>query len=92
MEPASIFLGQRAMNDLRLAVFEHIQRLSLNYFDRTHQGRILARADTDVDSLGKPPIAVDVAKIAQAYGARSGGTLDSIPAKLAAAEQENPNG
>ena len=42
--------------------------------------------DTDVDSLGKPPIAVDVAKIAQAYGAPSGGTLDSIPAKLAAAE------
>jgi hypothetical protein len=42
--------------------------------------------DTDIDSLGKAPIAVDVAKIAQAYGARSGGTLDSIPAKLAAAE------
>jgi uncharacterized protein (DUF1501 family) len=42
--------------------------------------------DTDVDSLGKPPLAVDVAKIAQAYGARSGGTLESIPQKLAAAE------
>jgi ABC-type multidrug transport system fused ATPase/permease subunit len=41
------------MNDLRLAVFEHIQRLSLNYFDRTHQGRILSRADTDVDSLDR---------------------------------------
>ncbi|CAN5718764.1 hypothetical protein BH11MYX4_BH11MYX4_29110 [soil metagenome] len=42
--------------------------------------------DTVVDSLGKPPVAVDVAQITQAYGARSGGTLDSIPAKLAAAE------
>ena len=41
------------MNDLRLAVFEHIQRLSLNYFDKTHQGRIIARADTDVDSLDR---------------------------------------
>jgi len=41
------------MNDLRLAIFEHIQQLSLNYFDRTHQGRIMARADTDVDSLDR---------------------------------------
>src|SRR5688572_896926 len=29
-------VGQRAMNDLRLAVFEHIQRLSLSFFDQTH--------------------------------------------------------
>ena len=50
---AAIAIGQGAMNDLRLAVFEHIQRLSLNYFDRTHQGRIIARADTDVDSLDR---------------------------------------
>lgn len=49
----SIETGQGAMNDLRLAVFEHIQRLSLNYFDRTHQGRIIARADSDVDSLDR---------------------------------------
>lgn len=50
---SSIAIGQGAMNDLRLAVFEHIQRLSLNYFDRTHQGRIIARADSDVDSLDR---------------------------------------
>ncbi len=49
----SIETGQGAMNDLRLAVFEHIQRLSLNYFDRTHQGRIIARADSDIDSLDR---------------------------------------
>ena len=48
---SAIRVGQGAMNDLRLAVFEHIQRLSLNYFDKTHQGRIIARADTDIDSL-----------------------------------------
>lgn len=42
--------------------------------------------DTVVDSLGKPPLAVDVAKIARAYGAPTAGTLDGIPAKLAAAE------
>lgn len=50
---SAITVGQGAMNDLRLAVFEHIQRLSLNYFDRTHQGRIIARADSDVDSLDR---------------------------------------
>jgi ABC-type multidrug transport system fused ATPase/permease subunit len=41
------------MNDLRQAVFEHLQRLSLNYFDRTHQGRILNRADSDIESLDR---------------------------------------
>lgn len=50
---AAVTVGQGAMNDLRLAVFEHIQQLSLNYFDRTHQGRIIARADTDIDSLDR---------------------------------------
>ena len=50
---SAIQVGQGAMNDLRMAVFEHIQRLSLNYFDKTHQGRIIARADTDIDSLDR---------------------------------------
>ena len=50
---SAIQVGQGAMNDLRLAVFEHIQKLSLNYFDKTHQGRIIARADTDIDSLDR---------------------------------------
>lgn len=50
---SAIRVGQGAMNDLRLAVFEHIQKLSLNYFDKTHQGRIIARADTDIDSLDR---------------------------------------
>jgi len=50
---SAIRVGQGAMNDLRIAVFEHIQRLSLNYFDKTHQGRIIARADTDIDSLDR---------------------------------------
>src|SRR5262245_9550173 len=50
---SAIAIGQGAMNDLRQAVFEHIQRLSLNYFDKTHQGRIIARADTDIESLDR---------------------------------------
>jgi ATP-binding cassette subfamily B protein len=50
---SAIRAGQGAMNDLRLRVFEHIQRLSLDYFDRTHQGRILNRADGDIESLDR---------------------------------------
>src|SRR6185295_18021906 len=50
---SAIAVGQGAMNDLRMAVFEHIQKLSLNYFDKTHQGRIISRADTDIDSLDR---------------------------------------
>lgn len=41
--------------------------------------------DTDIASLNKAPLAIDVAKISQAYGVR-GGALDAIPSKLAAAE------
>jgi len=56
--------GQRALNDLREAIFEHIQRLSLSYFDRTKQGRVIARVDRDVEALQAmvtwtPTIAID---------------------------------
>jgi ABC-type multidrug transport system fused ATPase/permease subunit len=48
---SAIAAGQSAVNDLREAIFAHIQRLSLSYFDKTHQGRIIARADTDLSAL-----------------------------------------
>ena len=41
----------RVLNDLRVRVFTHIQSLSVRYFDRTKAGRIISRADRDVDSL-----------------------------------------
>jgi len=50
---SAIAIGQGAINDLRLKIFEHIQRLSLSYFDQTNQGRIINRADGDVDSLDR---------------------------------------
>jgi len=50
---SAIAIGHGAMNDLRDAVFQHIQRLSLSYFDKTHQGRIINRADTDIESLDR---------------------------------------
>ncbi|MBE8716578.1 ABC transporter ATP-binding protein [Cellvibrio polysaccharolyticus] len=39
------------INDLRVKVFTHVQRLSVGYFDRTKAGRITARADSDVNAL-----------------------------------------
>ncbi|WP_156679314.1 ABC transporter ATP-binding protein [Sphingomonas profundi] len=39
------------LNDLRARVFAHVQSLSVGYFDRTKAGRIISRADRDVDTL-----------------------------------------
>jgi ATP-binding cassette subfamily B protein len=41
----------QVLQTLRLRVFAHIQSLSVSYFDRTKAGRIIARADNDVDAL-----------------------------------------
>jgi len=43
--------GQHALNDLRCWLFGHIQRLSMDFFDREKQGRIIARVDRDVENL-----------------------------------------
>ena len=39
------------LNALRSRVYRHVQSLSVRYFDRTKAGRIISRADRDVDSL-----------------------------------------
>nr|WP_238564903.1 ABC transporter transmembrane domain-containing protein [Sphingobium bisphenolivorans] len=52
--PLAILRGHRGhpvLNDLRTRVFAHVQRLGVGYFDRTKAGRIIARADRDVDTL-----------------------------------------
>lgn len=41
----------QVLNTLRVRVFAHVQSLSVRYFDRTKAGRIISRADRDVDSL-----------------------------------------
>jgi ATP-binding cassette subfamily B protein len=45
-------LGQRAMQRLRQDLFDHVQRLSIVYFERNPIGRILTRLTTDVEALG----------------------------------------
>lgn len=44
-------IAVRVLNGLRSRVFAHVQHLSVRFFDRTKAGRIIARADRDVDSL-----------------------------------------
>lgn len=44
-------IGIEVLAAIRQDVFDHVQRLSMRYFDRTKQGRIIARADRDVDAL-----------------------------------------
>ena len=43
--------GQRIMFDLRLALYRHLQRLDLRYYDRNPVGRLMTRVTSDVDVL-----------------------------------------
>jgi len=43
--------GERVLSRLRDDVFAQLQRLSINYFDKTHPGKIIARAGSDVDTM-----------------------------------------
>jgi ATP-binding cassette, subfamily B, multidrug efflux pump len=43
--------GQRIMFDLRLAIYRHLQRLDLRYYDRNPVGRLMTRVTSDVDVL-----------------------------------------
>ena len=43
--------GQRIMFDLRMAIYGHLQRLDLRYYDRNPVGRLMTRVTSDVDVL-----------------------------------------
>ena len=44
-------LGERLMEQLRLRVFTHLQRLSLDYYEREKAGVIMTRMTSDVENL-----------------------------------------
>lgn len=46
-------LGQRVMRDLRDAVFAHLQRLPIAFYDRTPVGRLITRVTSDVEALNE---------------------------------------
>ena len=45
------WVGERALADLRIRLFEHLQRLSLGYFERNRTGAIVSRITNDVEAL-----------------------------------------
>jgi ATP-binding cassette subfamily B protein len=44
-------VGQRVMHDLRSAVYQHLQRLSLAFFTRTRTGEVQSRIANDIGGL-----------------------------------------
>ena len=44
-------IGLKATNDIRRAMFEHLQDLSLDYFSGTSTGKVLARFTNDLNAL-----------------------------------------
>ena len=47
----SMLVAQRCLADLRVAIFNHVQKLPTSYFDRNPVGRLVTRMTTDVDVL-----------------------------------------
>ncbi|HVT81331.1 MAG TPA: ABC transporter ATP-binding protein, partial [Phycisphaerae bacterium] len=49
-------IAERVLIAIRKALFDHLQRLSMSYYDKTKFGRILSRATGDIDALSNPII------------------------------------
>ena len=45
------WVGERALADLRIKLFRHLQRLSLGYYERNRTGAIVSRITNDVEAL-----------------------------------------
>ena len=78
----------RAARKASSTALEHARAMSAHALNANPKSLSFAKDayETDVASLAKAPLTLDIASIAAAYGASSSGGLDSIPAKLAAAE------
>ncbi len=46
-------VAQYSLSDLRLALFEHVERLPMAFFDRTPVGRLVSRMTTDIDAVNE---------------------------------------
>jgi ABC-type multidrug transport system fused ATPase/permease subunit len=45
------WVGQRALQDLRLQIFTHLQRLSIGFYSRNKTGVVISRLTNDVEAL-----------------------------------------
>ncbi|HYG75104.1 MAG TPA: ABC transporter ATP-binding protein [Planctomycetota bacterium] len=48
--------GEQVIMDLRRAIFDHLQRLSMSFYDRTKLGRIITRGTSDMEALRGPVV------------------------------------
>jgi len=46
-------VGQRAMHDLRMVLFRHLQSLALRFYDRNPVGRLVTRVTNDIDAISE---------------------------------------
>jgi len=44
-------IGERFLYDLRVRLYDHLQRLSLSFFERTSTGELMSRVSNDVNAL-----------------------------------------
>jgi len=47
------WLGQKVQHDIRMQVFQHIQKMDLKYFDNNPVGRLVTRVTSDVNVLNE---------------------------------------
>jgi len=47
------YMGQKIIYNFRTEIFNHVQKFSLKYFDKTPLGRIVTRVTNDVESLNQ---------------------------------------
>jgi ATP-binding cassette, subfamily B, bacterial len=47
------WVGQRALQDLRIEVFGHLQRLSIGFYSRRRSGVLISRLTNDVEALNQ---------------------------------------
>lgn len=47
-------IGEEVIFSLRRKVFDHLQKLSMSFYDKTKFGRILSRGTTDLDAMVNP--------------------------------------
>ena len=49
----TMMVAQYSLSDLRLALFDHVERLPMSFFDRTPIGRLVSRMTTDIDAINE---------------------------------------
>jgi ATP-binding cassette subfamily B multidrug efflux pump len=49
----TMMVAQYSLSDLRLALFQRVEKLPMAYFDRTPIGRLVSRISTDIDAISE---------------------------------------